>query len=173
MQARRDKGLCYNCDETYIFGHKCKARQFYIITTEEEREEEWHDAIFANEVMEEEGNHISPTISLHAPSGSSTQQTLKLLGTVGKKKFTFLVDRGSTHNFLDEETLSRLGCTIQATKEVGVTVAVGSQMKSVGSPKFQWSMQGEIYETDMRILKLGGCDEVLGIQFTGAKFNHF
>ena len=24
MQARRDKGLCYNCDEKYSRNHKCK-----------------------------------------------------------------------------------------------------------------------------------------------------
>ena len=24
MQERREKGLCYNCDEKYQYGHKCK-----------------------------------------------------------------------------------------------------------------------------------------------------
>lgn len=26
MTARREKGLCYNCDEKYVHGHRCKNR---------------------------------------------------------------------------------------------------------------------------------------------------
>ena len=41
MQARRDKNLCYYCDEVYHRGHICKKRQlFIIIGTEEEGKEE-------------------------------------------------------------------------------------------------------------------------------------
>lgn len=29
MAERRKQGLCYNCDEQYVRGHKC-ARLFYI-----------------------------------------------------------------------------------------------------------------------------------------------
>lgn len=69
MQARRDKGLCYNCDEVYKFGHKCKARQFFMITIEEEDEEDGHDTKEIQEnnevelIMEEEN---VTAISLHA-----------------------------------------------------------------------------------------------------------
>ncbi|KAK6140363.1 hypothetical protein DH2020_025894 [Rehmannia glutinosa] len=36
MVARREKGLCYNCDETFTFGHRCKNRVTYMIMTEDE-----------------------------------------------------------------------------------------------------------------------------------------
>lgn len=35
MAARRKKGLCYNCDEPYIFGHKCKQKLAYMILPED------------------------------------------------------------------------------------------------------------------------------------------
>ncbi|KAH6786761.1 hypothetical protein C2S52_006313 [Perilla frutescens var. hirtella] len=36
MAARREKGLCYNCDEPYVFGHRCKNRIHYMIMSEQE-----------------------------------------------------------------------------------------------------------------------------------------
>lgn len=36
LQNRRDKGLCYNCNEIFLLGHKYKARFFLLISTEEE-----------------------------------------------------------------------------------------------------------------------------------------
>lgn len=36
MAARREKGLCYNCDEKYVFGHKCKHKVFYMAMDEEQ-----------------------------------------------------------------------------------------------------------------------------------------
>lgn len=36
MTARREKGLCYNCDEPFVFGHRCKNRVNYLMMTEEE-----------------------------------------------------------------------------------------------------------------------------------------
>ena len=39
MQARREKWLCYNCDDKYSFGHRCKKMQFYLISADEEGNE--------------------------------------------------------------------------------------------------------------------------------------
>ena len=52
MEARRKKGLCYNCDETFVRGHQCK--KLFWIDLEEENE--------PYEKMEQE---LSPEISLH------------------------------------------------------------------------------------------------------------
>lgn len=38
MAARREKSLCYNCDESFSYGHKCKQRINYMIMAEEEEE---------------------------------------------------------------------------------------------------------------------------------------
>ena len=36
MLARREKGLCYNCDERFGPGHRCKKQQIFILETMEE-----------------------------------------------------------------------------------------------------------------------------------------
>ena len=55
MAERRAKGLCYNCDESYSAGHKCK-RLFWIEVPDDESELE-------EEIMGD------PKVSLHAISG--------------------------------------------------------------------------------------------------------
>lgn len=37
MRARREKGLCYNCEEQFTPGHKCKrSHMFFLITKKEQ-----------------------------------------------------------------------------------------------------------------------------------------
>ena len=38
MLARREKGLCYNCEEKFSLGHKCKGRFFLLVAVDEEDE---------------------------------------------------------------------------------------------------------------------------------------
>ncbi|KAJ4969772.1 hypothetical protein NE237_002871 [Protea cynaroides] len=39
MQDRRDKGLCYNCDEKFVLGHRCKHRQLFLLEYTSEDDE--------------------------------------------------------------------------------------------------------------------------------------
>jgi hypothetical protein len=39
MEDRRSKGLCFNCDEKYVRGHRCK-RLFYIESADKDGEDE-------------------------------------------------------------------------------------------------------------------------------------
>lgn len=40
MRARREKGLCYNCNETFKPDHKCKTQELFQLVGDEEIEEE-------------------------------------------------------------------------------------------------------------------------------------
>ena len=45
MQLRREKGLCYFCDEKFSFNHKCPNRQFLLLQSEnDDAELEPHDS---------------------------------------------------------------------------------------------------------------------------------
>jgi len=68
MQARREKGLCFNCDEKFALGHKCKLQQAFLIEVVEESED---GCELISDDKEEERVAI-PEISLHALSGIST-----------------------------------------------------------------------------------------------------
>ena len=40
VQARREKGLCFHCDDKYSLGHRCKRELQIMIVHEDEHDEE-------------------------------------------------------------------------------------------------------------------------------------
>ncbi|GAV58252.1 hypothetical protein CFOL_v3_01786, partial [Cephalotus follicularis] len=89
MQAKREKGHCFNCDEKLSVGHRCKGRMSLLLL---EGELDDSDVV---EVLDSE-----PTISLHAFLGDVSPLTIRLKGVVNGKAICILIDGGSTHNFI-------------------------------------------------------------------------
>lgn len=111
---------------------------------------------------EEEGGQIS----LHALEGHPSEKTIKIRGNVGKRKLLILIDSGSSHSFLDESTTKELLCVLQPTIPLYVTVATGHKMISrYKCQGFTWRMQGYEFFAELRILQLGGCQVVLGVDW--------
>ncbi|KAG8387035.1 hypothetical protein BUALT_Bualt03G0211200 [Buddleja alternifolia] len=109
MRARREKNLCYNCDETFVPSHRCKQRQIYMIMSEEE--ELIHNSQLSNEInneIEEEMIDDDMTVSLNALSGTTDMNTLRIQRSVKGQDVHILIDNGSTHCFLDEITTHKL-----------------------------------------------------------------
>ncbi|XP_020546936.1 uncharacterized protein LOC110011314 [Sesamum indicum] len=158
MQARRSKNLCYNCDETFRPGHKCKQQFMYCILTEEE----------ATFEQEEEGDPTDPppidmTVSVNALSGNTDFYTFRIKGRAYGHEIQILIDGVSTHCFLDIEAASKLGCVLEQTDPLVVSVADGREMISQWyCPTFSWEIQGQAFTHPMRTLTLGGCHMVLG-----------
>ena len=82
---------------------------------------------------EEEGfvedKNLEPTepklmqLSLYALNGATGSNTMRLMGMQGKQTLFILIDSGSTHNFLSEDTTRRMTCKLQPIEGVTVTVA--------------------------------------------------
>lgn len=70
------------------------------------------------------------------------------------------------HSFLDERTTKKLGCHLTSTQPLSVAVANGEKVISkFAFVNFHWDMQKEQFVTDLRLLKLRGCDVVLGVDW--------
>ena len=50
-----------------------------------------------------------PEISFHALAGTTHLQTFHIIRRVGKRDLTVLIDGGSTHNFIDQSVVTKLG----------------------------------------------------------------
>lgn len=61
-------------------------------------------------------------VSVHAIEGVYSNQTITLTGKRGQKEFTVLIDGGSTHSFLDENTAVKLKCEVVETAPMQVLV---------------------------------------------------
>lgn len=113
MAARRDKGLCYNCDELYKPGHRCIERVVNMIMTEGE------EAACFQSIIEAQDEEISQQVqmeeiqmSINVITGEGGLTTMRLYGEVDNKKLHILIDSGSTLNFIKEETTRSLGYKI-------------------------------------------------------------
>lgn len=157
-QKRRALGLCFHCDEKYSYGHVCKKKQFNLILVEEEDELNEGNGEIDEELEENHGE-----ISVNALLGNKSKSTLKVIGNVGKRKLNILIDSGSTNSFLDLTTVNELNCMVEETTPWIITVADGGKTTSkFKCTNFKWQMQGVPFETDLRVIKLGGCDMILG-----------
>jgi hypothetical protein len=106
MDERQLKGLCYNCDDKYFPGHKCKEQNLFMAISEDIQEDDDDTSPMPESPENSEINPPSdppaeePIISLNALTSFSAPQTLKLIGYIKHRKVIILVDSGSTHNFI-------------------------------------------------------------------------
>ena len=164
IRERREKGLCFNCDEKFGPGHRCKKLFFIEACLDEEQmdigEEDETDEI----QLEEMDENLS--ISLHAIAGTPTPQTMRVKANVEGKVVIILIDTGSTHNFMSENMAARLKLQPSGTAKFNVTVASGEKIPSNGRcPRIRVALQGTTLITDFYLLPLEGFDAVLGAQW--------
>lgn len=107
MIARREQGLCYNYDERFTPGHKCKQRAYLMITEEDELaylgvEDDNEDVKRSDIPMEE--THVS----LNAITGNESITIMRLIRSYEGQNLQILIDTRSTLSFIKENTAKRL-----------------------------------------------------------------
>jgi len=160
MQDRRSSGLCFNWDEKFIPGHRCR-KLFLIegIYAEEEGEKDIDTEL-------EEDAPDEPRISLHAITGSPTPWTMRFPGRFGNYQIMTLMDTRSTHNFLNSRLAKRHGLKPTQGARLLVTVANGEKLECCGiCMGVRVMLQGEPFTVDFFLLQLEGCDAVLETQW--------
>lgn len=183
LQARRDKGLCYSCDEKYLPGHRCKSKLFLLIHQDDDIPH--LDSIDTS--LTPVSDHTSPSppvdlslshqqletptpdnphISLHALLRNSSSQTLRLTGTIKNKNLTILIDGGSTYNFIQDRLVKFLGLPIINSPTFNVMVGNGESLSCTSyCPNVPVSLGSSLFHIDLYILPISGAEIVLGIQW--------
>lgn len=70
---RREKGLCYNCDERFGPGHRCKKQEIFLLEIMDEMEESFGAVELE---PENEAPQAVQEVSLHALFDVSTPRTM-------------------------------------------------------------------------------------------------
>jgi hypothetical protein len=172
MVERQLKGLCYNFDDKYFLGHKCKEKNLVMAISEDVSEEDVEAPLVS---MSPEPTNITPpsdplevesTISLNALTGLSTPQTLKLIGYIKHRKFIIIVDSGSTRNFIHRCISQETSCYIRAVNNFQIMIANGGSMKCGGHCENVCLQNGEYpLKSHMFSIDMGGCDIVSGAEW--------
>lgn len=161
MKERRDRGLCYNCNDKFSPGHRCK-RLFVIEGVWPNGEDEPEEPQDHQDVQDEE----IPEISLHAIAGTQAPQTMRVHGWIVRQPIQILVDSGSTHNFLNSQVARKAGVTPSEGGCFEVAVANGEKLRSSGRCRgVGMKLQGVPILVDLYLIPLVGCDAVLGAQW--------
>lgn len=163
MAEKKARNECFHCNERFHPGHRCKQGQFHRIelvpnheslNSEEETEDE--------EVTPEE----QPIISVHSLTGIPSHKTMILRGIIGHKRVNILMDSGSTHNFINEQCVVSNGLKMETLVSLGVSIADGQIIPIEGIIRdLDWKIHDKKFWDNIFVMKLGGCDMVLGVQW--------
>ena len=141
MAYRREKGLCYNCDEKWSSSHRCKGRVLLLIADSDESSptESSFDVQAPTIPLEpnldplEPHSTFDPTTyqphnSLHAMARVPATDTFRLYGSINSTCVTILIDSGSMHNFIQPRLAKFLNLPLKDTVPLRVMVGNGSVM---------------------------------------------
>jgi hypothetical protein len=174
MVERQLKGLCYNCDDKYFSGHKCKEQNIFIAISEDVLKEDVETPLVfrSPETMDitppSNPPEVELVISLNSLTGFSAPQTLKLIGYIKHRKVIILVDSGSTHNFIHHRVAQETHCYIHAVNNFKIMIANGGSMKCGGCCENVCLQIGDYHlKSHMFAINMGGCDIVLGADWLG------
>jgi hypothetical protein len=163
------KGLCYNCDDKYFSGHKCKEQNIFMAISEDISEEDVETPLVSESpestdiTPPSDPPEVEPIISLNALTSFSAPQTLKLIGYIKHQKVIILVDSGSTHNFIHRRIAQETHCYIHAINNFQIMIANGGSMKCGGHCENVCLQIGDYHlKSHMFSIDMGGCDIVLG-----------
>ena len=131
LQSRKEKGLCFKCDEKFSPGHRCKKELRVLLMHEGKEEDNQFDGRAIEEPSLVELKDVVE-LSLNSVVGLTTPGTMKIKGTIRSKKVIILVDSGATHNFLSLELVQQLALPLTTTTSYGVMMGTGISVKGKG-----------------------------------------
>ncbi|CAA0810632.1 Unknown protein, partial [Striga hermonthica] len=164
INRRREKGLCFKCEEKFMPGHRCK--QAFVIEVANFDEEETEVKEEPEPVDDIEAFNEEAEISMHAMAGIRGLRTMRLPAWVEDRQEIVLVDNGSSHNFINADLSYKLKLPTTKIEPFEVRVANGERLQCTKSfHKVPIKFQGIIVEAGLYALPLVGPDIVLGVQW--------
>ena len=111
---------------------------------------------------------MSPIISLHTLAGvlfGGDYRIMNVSGHIRGQKVHILIDSGSTHNFINIDTVERLEYDVLIIALIALVVPNRNIIHcNKGFAGLKWKMQGWEFQADLLVLPLDDCQMVLGIQ---------
>ncbi|BAT97484.1 hypothetical protein VIGAN_09094100 [Vigna angularis var. angularis] len=158
MQSRREKGLCYTCDERFTATHRFPNRQYSFIQGTYEEEDNT-----AAKIPDLEQN-LEHHLSLNALKGAAGVGTMRFTGSLQGMTIQILLDSGSSDNFLQPRIAHCLKLPVEAMSSLQVMVGNGNAMSIEGVIKeIQVKLQGHTLKLPVYLLIVSGANLNLGV----------
>jgi len=171
QQIRREKGICFWCDDKFTPQHRCPNKNFMLYQLELTNDDDpQQNAILMAEnnpspdiaTLEEQVLHHH--LSYNALHGSQGPATIRVKVTINGKVFQALIDGGSYDSFLQPRVAKFLNLTIQPAFAFRVMVSNFETMEVEGFiPSLNVSIQGHhMHIPNVYLLHVAGGDLILG-----------
>ncbi|KAG9148972.1 hypothetical protein Leryth_025247 [Lithospermum erythrorhizon] len=99
-------------------------------------------------------------VFMNVITGPNTFFTFSLCGIVNKQAIHILVDIGSTNTFLDKTTAKHFNLPL-----ISAPLDDNKPISHFISPGFEWKIQEHRFTFTVRILPLGACQMVVGVEW--------
>jgi len=170
MDQRQLKGICYNCDDKYFSGHKCKEQNLFMAISEDVSENDVEAPLMSESpkptdiTPPSDPPKVELIISLNSLRRFSAPQTIKLIGYIKHRKVIILVDSGNTHNFIHRRIFQKTNCYIRAVNNFQIMISNGGSMKCGGRCENARLQIGDYHlKSHIFTINMGICDIVLGV----------
>jgi hypothetical protein len=166
-KKKKAQSLCFNCDDKFIVGHKCKGPQLLLFETSTNTNNIKCEKVI-DELLEENVPKLQqePEISLHALTGWSTPKTMTLTSKVGQHEFVVLIDNEPTNNFIGDKMANSLHLHVVPTKPF--IVRVTNENKLHCQERFEHvhiMLQGVYFSFTLYLSYLTRLNLVFGVQW--------
>ncbi|XP_015933140.1 uncharacterized protein LOC107459423 [Arachis duranensis] len=169
IQSKREKGLCYWCDDKFTAAHKCSNRQFMLMQVEND---EVNIVVNSEDIVVSEGEQlqqldaevIDHNLSYNAMHGTSGHSTIRIKAHIGELEIQALIDGGSSDYFIQPRIAKFLNLSIEPAPGVQVVVGNFDIMQVEGRiPLLEVTLQGyKVLVPNVFVLKVAGGDLVIG-----------
>ncbi|XP_062118810.1 uncharacterized protein LOC133832489 [Humulus lupulus] len=157
LKDRREKGLCFTCDEKFYFNHKCKNRMMVLCCMED-------DSDSAEFPLENSDSEAGEEVSLHTLA--TNPKNFRLMATHGLNQLEVLIDTGINMNFIQEDLAIKLSLPHEDTKCFWVYMGSGHHLTySQQCKQVPLELQGHQFLVDLFVLPILGLDVVLGMHW--------
>ncbi|VFR02789.1 unnamed protein product [Cuscuta campestris] len=157
-KERDAKGLCYNCDEKWVKGHRCG--RFLLLLEDDEDTEDSAPSPADDTVIS------ADVSSLHSLAGVSAPRSLRLSGMLSEVVVDVLIDSGSTHNFIQPSIVEKLRLSVREVAPFRVYVGNGASLVCTHQCcNLDILLQGFCFTVDVFVLPIHGPNMVLGVQW--------
>ena len=114
--------------------------------------------------VEEDPQHLS--LSLSSMVGLSAPHSLKIRGRIKDREVIVLIDSRASHNFISTTLVEELGLEMSQTKEFGVILGTGVEIRTFG---VCWKIKLHVAELEVIyeffFIPLGSSEVILGYQW--------
>jgi len=163
MQIRREKGLCFTCDEKFTPTHKCPNKYMFLLQTNDQEgadpDPDPPDSATVNESELNSYHHLS----YNALKGANGLGTIKFQRQIQGVNLQILLDSGNSDNFIQPRIAHFLQLPIEPTPQFQVMVGNGNVLKAEGCVRqLQVKAQNQVLELSAMLLPIAGANLVLG-----------